>query len=45
MLSVLSELEDFFTNIEPVVDDLSNDDVDPSHIMKLVTILNKVHIQ
>ena len=42
VLGVLYELEEFFMDIGPEVEGISSDEVDPAHIMKLVTILNKV---
>ena len=42
VLTVLSDLEIFFGDIEPEVEAISDEEVEPSHIMKLVTILNKV---
>ena len=43
VLLVLRELEVFFTDIEPQVEAISGDTVDPDHIMTLVTIFNKVN--
>uniref|UniRef100_A0A1X7UKN4 Uncharacterized protein n=1 Tax=Amphimedon queenslandica TaxID=400682 RepID=A0A1X7UKN4_AMPQE len=45
VLLVLRELEVFFTEIEPQVEAISGDTVDPDHIMTLVTIFNKVNLQ
>lgn len=42
VLLVLRELEVFFTDIEPQVEAISGDTIDPDHIMTLVTIFNKV---
>ena len=42
MLAVLEEMETFFIEVEPQVEAISGEDMDPSHIMKLVTVLNKV---